>query len=313
MSDAPLVNTAHSTERPPIDPVAAQRWLEGRVPRALGADAWLHGEVARRMESRLQWMRQAPAQWVDWSPSWGGWEAADLLAQRYPQARVQRVEASTLRQAVTQQHLAPPRWQFWKSTPAVLAQAPAGQAHMVWANMQLHAHADPQALLRQWHDALAVDGFVMFSCLGPDSLREIRALYAHQGWAAPAHAFTDMHDWGDMLVQAGFAEPVMDMERITLTYADAPALLTDLRALGRNGSPARHPACRGRKWGERLRTALSAPDSPLREAQADRLSLTFEVIYGHALKPTPRARVTAQTEVPLQDLKAMLAQRPARD
>jgi malonyl-CoA O-methyltransferase len=184
---------------------------------------------------------------------------------------------------------------------------------MVWANMQLHAHPQPEALLQEWHAALAVDGFVMFSCLGPDSLREIRALYAHLGWAPPAHSFTDMHDWGDMLVQAGFAEPVMDMERITLTYADAEALLADLRALGRNLSPARHTGCRGRAWGRELRAQLSADDSPLRGAPDGRLGLTFEVIYGHALKPTPRARVAPQTAVPLQDLKAMLGQRPARD
>ena len=296
-----------------MDAVAAQRWLQGRVPAALGADAWLHGEVARRMESRLQWMRQAPAHWVDWSPSLGGWTAADLLAQRYPQARVTRVESSVQRLAATRAQLAKPRWQFWKTPPVVQAQADVGQSQMLWANMSLHAHPDPQTLLRQWHDALAVDGFVMFSCLGPDSLREIRAVYEQQGWPSPTHAFTDMHDWGDLLVQAGFAEPVMDMERITLTYADADALLADLRAMGRNLSPARHVACRGRGWGARLRAALSAPDSPLRQAQDGRLSLTFEVIYGHALKPTPRARVTAQTEVSLHDLKAMLGQRPARD
>ena len=302
-----------TTSRPPLDAPAASRWLAGRVPGAAGGQAWLHGEVARRMESRLQWMRQAPAHWTDWWPSLGGWEAAELLQARYPQARILRVETAPGRLATTRQNLATPRWQFWKSPPQVAEQAPAGQTQMVWSNMLLHAHPDPEALLRQWHEALSVDGFVMFSCLGPDSLQEMRALYADLGWPAPAHAFTDMHDWGDLLVQAGFAEPVMDMERITLTYADADALLEDLRALGRNLSPDRFPACRGRGWGGRLRAALSAPDSALRSQTADRLGLTFEVIYGHALKPAPRARVAQQTEVPLQDLKAMLGRRPVRD
>ena len=265
------------------------------------------------MESRLQWMRQAPTNWLDWSPSLGGWDTAHWLAKRYPQARVQRVETSPLRQAAARSLLTPSRWQFWKASPSVLAQAPAGQAQMLWSNMLLHAHPDPEKLLRQWHTALAVDGYVMFSCLGPDSLREVRTLYDQQGWPAPAHSFTDMHDWGDLLVQAGFAEPVMDMERITLTYPDAEALLADLRALGRNLNPSRFTACRGRPWALRLRQALGAPNSPLRTTEDGRLSLTFEVIYGHALKPIPRARVAAQTEVPLQDLKAMLGQRPARD
>ena len=214
-----------TTSRPPIDCAAASRWLEGRVPAAGGSQAWLHGEVARRMESRLQWMRQAPTLWVDWSPTLGGWEAADLLSQRYPQARVLRVEPAQARQTRALARLAPPRWQFWKATPQVVAQAPAGQAQMLWSNMLLHAHPNPESLLRQWHAALAVDGYVMFSCLGPDSLQELRHLYAQNGWPPPSHSFTDMHDWGDLLVQAGFAEPVMDMERITLTYPDASAVL----------------------------------------------------------------------------------------
>ena len=105
---------------------------------------------------------------------------------------------------------------------------------MVWANMCLHNHADPLALMQQWHSHLATDGFLMFSCLGPDTLQQLRAVYAANGWPEPCHQFTDMHDWGDMLVQAGFAEPVMDMERITLTYSSPESLLQELRELGRN-------------------------------------------------------------------------------
>ena len=270
------------------------------------------------MESRLQWMRQAPDHWIDWSPSLGGWEAGQLLAQRYPHATGLRVEPSPQRRAVTQHQLAAPWWQFWKPQASVLAQAPAGQARMLWSNMALHAHPDPESLLRQWHEALAIDGFVMFSCLGPDSLRELRDVYAMLGWHSPTHAFTDMHDWGDLLVQAGFAEPVMDMERITLTYADPEALLADLRALGRNLHVSRPPGLRGRFWRQRLVEALGAAPALTRTdgpgaMAGQRLHLTFEVIYGHALKPTPRAKVAPQTQVPLQDLKAMLGQRPPRD
>src|SRR5437667_54375 len=82
----------------------------------------------------------------------------------------------------------------------------------------------PQALLAGWHQALKVGGFLMFSCLGPDTARELREVYAQLGWPPAGHELTDMHDWGDMLVQTGFAEPVMDMERITLTY-ETPARL----------------------------------------------------------------------------------------
>ena len=154
--------------------------------------------------------------------------------------------------------VARPWWRRW--APARHhGPLPDACVQMLWANMALHMSADPQALIAQWHRALATDGFLMFSCLGPDTLRELRALYAALGWPPPAHDFTDMHDWGDMLVHAGFAEPVMDMERITLTW-ETPAA-----AAGRNCAnsaptsiPARFAALRGRGWRARLDAGAGA-------------------------------------------------------
>jgi malonyl-CoA O-methyltransferase len=175
---------------------------------------------------------------------------------------------------------------------------------MLWANMALHMSADPQALIARWHRALAVDGFVMFSALGPDTLRELRPIYQAMGWPAPAHEFTDMHDWGDMLVQAGFAEPVMDMERIVLAWESPQRLLAELRSLGANLHRDRFAGLRGRQWKavleHELATRLSRPD------EQGRLTLTFEVIYGHALKAAPRVRVNEQSAVSLRDMRAML-------
>jgi malonyl-CoA O-methyltransferase len=116
-----------------------------------------------------------------------------------------------------------------------------------------------------------------------------------------------MHDWGDMLVQTGFAEPVMDMERITLTYETPARLLQELAELGRNFHPARFPALRGRHWKALLEQALAAqltgPDG--------RLSLTYEVIYGHALKAPPKIKVSALSAVSVADMRSMLqGQRP---
>ncbi len=177
---------------------------------------------------------------------------------------------------------------------------------MLWANMALHMVADPQALLSRWREALAVDGFLMFSCFGPDTLRELRALYRAQGWPAPSHEFTDMHDWGDMLVQAGFAEPVMDMERIELTFETPQRLLQELRELGRNLHPERFAGLRGQGWHQRLHTALLQLADP---AQDGRLKLTFEIIYGHAFKPTPRIAVAAETTLSLEAMRASLRNR----
>jgi malonyl-CoA O-methyltransferase len=174
---------------------------------------------------------------------------------------------------------------------------------MLWANMLLHTSAHPQDLLKTWHQALAVDGFLMFSCLGPDTLRELRSAYAQRGWPEPAHEFTDMHDWGDMLVEAGFAEPVMDMERITLTYETPERLLAELRELGRNLHVQRFTGLRGRRWRDDLLDLLM---SLARPEEGGRLSLSFEVVYGHALKPRPRVRLSAQTEIGLDQMRQML-------
>ena len=168
--------------------------------------------------------------------------------------------------------------------------------------------ADPQTLIGQWHRALAVDGFLMFSCLGPDTLRELRAVHAAMGWPAPAHEFTDMHDWGDMLVQAGFAEPVMDMERITLTFETPERLLQELRELGRNLHAGRFAGLRGRGWQQQWLQALAEKGERDRDG---RLKMSFEVIYGHALKPVAHTKMLPESQIGLDDMRQMLASRRA--
>lgn len=291
-------------ERPPsLDPVAAARWASYSV--AGQTSPWLHEEVASRMQERLDFIKLQPRQWAHWEPLRGGLLAHKALQQRYGQAEVwltcaQKSEAAAAQSALKSAWWQPARWTGPRLHSGV---PPEGGVQMVWANMQLHASAQPQALLQSWHRALAVDGFLMFSCFGPDTLRELRSLYARQGWPAPAHEFTDMHDWGDMLVQAGFAEPVMDMERITLTYETPERLLAELRELGRNLNVQRFAGLRGRRWRQQLVEALWSLAST---QEGGRLSLSFEIVYGHALKPQPRAAVAAQTEIGLDQMRQML-------
>jgi malonyl-CoA O-methyltransferase len=256
------------------------------------------------MEERLEWIKRAPANWADWEPVRGGLQAHARIVQRYPQARVQVVEPQPARAAIARERLAPPWWKRLAASGKLEFGPPApASMQMLWSNMHLHTAADPQALMAQWQQALAVDGFLMFSCLGPDTLRELRALYADLGWPPPGHEFTDMHDWGDMLVHAGFAEPVMDMERITLAFDTPERLLLELRELGANLHPGRFPALRGRAWKAGLLQALG---EHLREGPGGQLTLTFEIVYGHALKPLPRARVGEQTSVSVNDMRTML-------
>jgi len=288
-------------ERPPtIDPVASARWASW--PHA--QTPWLNEEVGRRMEDRLQWIRLQPKTWVDWAPVSGGLDTHRLLQARYPNANCHVIEPTPVRAQIARDALQAAWWKRWYSASQLSFEAPAPEkADMLWANMALHTSDDPHALLRAWHQLLAVDGFLMFSCLGPDTLRELAEVYQQQGWPPASHAFTDMHDWGDMLVQAGFAEPVMDMERITLTYADAASFLAECRLLGRNLHQERFAGLRGKQWLARLKTTLL---SLARTDQNGRLTLTLEVIYGHALKPLPRLKVQSESAVSLQDMRAIL-------
>ncbi|WP_291931477.1 biotin synthase [Limnohabitans sp.] len=290
--------------RPPsLDPVAAARWQA--LPKLDAQSPWLHEEVATRMQERLDFIKLQPQHWVHWGALRGGLAAHRALEQRYPKAQVWLAGELQAHAHVTQQALQAPWWQaqHWFGPKPQQGLPPDHSAQMVWANMHLHASAEPQALLQTWHRALAVDGFLMFSCLGPDTLGELRQVYGQAGWPEPAHEFTDMHDWGDMLVQAGFAEPVMDMERITLTYATPDRLLADLRSLGRNLHIQRFAGLRGGAWRQRLCELLLKLAKPQEDG---RLALSFEIVYGHALKPKPRMKMGQQTEIGLDQMRQML-------
>ncbi len=276
---------------------------------APGEAPWLHEEVAQRMLDRLQWIKLQPAIWAHWGAVRGGGQAHVALAKQYARAQCHVIETAERRKTLAREALMPPWWtRLWRAMSGGVSaphfEAPAaGSADMLWANMALHEAADPQALLATWHRLLAVDGFLMFSCLGPDTAREVRELYQALGWPAAGHQLTDMHDWGDMLVQTGFAEPVMDMERITLTFETPARLLQELRELGRNFHPERFSSLRGRQWRATLEQRIS---ERFPRGTDGRLSLTFEVIYGHALKAKPKIKVSALSAVSVEEMRTML-------
>jgi len=286
-----------------IDAGAAQR--QRRRLAMAEQPPWLHQEVAQRMLERLPVIKLQPSQVLQRRPSLGGGDAG--LRQQYPQAVQLWCEPDEVIRHHWQQRLK----RGWMQSmlerlrgapaPDLVAQAPAGASQLLWANMELHAEPDKPALIRQWHEALAVDGFLMFSCLGPDSFIELRPLYAREGFGVPTPEWVDMHDLGDMLVHAGFADPVMDQEHLRLTWATPQALLSDLRALGGNVSVLRAPGLRSRAWQERLLQGLET----LRGADG-RLGLSVELVYGHAFKPQPRLKVAAQTEFSLEQMRAMV-------
>jgi malonyl-CoA O-methyltransferase len=295
MPDAP----GEPPRRRDVDAAALKRIAR----RCAGQSPWLHDEVARRMAERLSVVRRTPQTVLDWCSR--GEVARGLLRSAYAQATLLRVEPiDELRRAPAAGRWSPRRWLAPGRPVLAPDEVAASSAQLVWANMMLHGVADPLAPMRQWQRALQVDGFVMFSTFGPGTLAGLRALYARLGWPAPHAPFVDMHDLGDLLVEAGFADPVMDQETLTLTWADADALLAELRGLGGNAAAQRFAGLRTPRWHERLRSELGGL-----AGRDGRLALDFEVVYGHAFKGAPAARAGEATQVPLADLRRMLRAR----
>jgi malonyl-CoA O-methyltransferase len=220
----------------------------------------VEAEVGARMLERLDYVKIAPRRILDAGS--GPSREARALLRRYPKAQLVALDFA---RPMLRRRL------FEKRLPvcADMTRLPlaGGSMDLVWSNMALHWAGDTPGALREFERVLAPEGLLMLSTLGPDTLKELRAA------AGPArvHGFADMHDLGDMLVGAGFAAPVMDMEMIEMEYRKTN-LLADLRASGQTSARAdRARGLSGRRFGERLRARL--------EPRA-----TFEVVYGHAWK-----------------------------
>jgi malonyl-CoA O-methyltransferase len=177
-----------------------------------------------------------------------------------------------------------------------------GAVDLVFSNLMLHWHPMPHALFPEWKRVLRTDGLLLFSCFGPDTLKELRSACRTSLPRAQPMPFIDMHDFGDMMLAAGFADPVMDAEVLTLTYRSARDLVSEVRALGGNPRDDRPPGLPSGRQARGLLDALAA-----RRCDDGRIRLTFEVAYGHAWKPAPR--VERPAAVPMEAVRAELAKR----
>lgn len=250
------------------------------------AAAVLQLEVCRRMLSRLDFVKLKPAAILD--AGCGTGNVVTELGARFPYATLYALDIAA---AMVQRACARVPW--WKRAlgrgvaPVCgdIERLPlrAGAVDLVWSNLALQWMNDPPHAFKELRRVLAPGGLLMFSTFGPDTLKELRTAYQGTDRYTHVNRFIDMHDIGDMLVHAGFADPVMDMEYITLTYADVRALMHDLKAIGA------HNVTAGRRPGMTARAVLAAVERNYEKFRAEgRLPATFEVIYGHAWLPQPR-------------------------
>lgn len=276
-------------------------------PAHIADSAFLRREIAQRMGERLDLIKLTPDSVLD--AGCGTGDDLLMLHQRYPQARLYGTDLSRsmLDASNARLHAAQP---FFKRlfSQMIFRRKPVAQLQcgnfanlewidssigLLWSNLALHWHPHPEQALAEWRRVLQTEGLLMFTCFGPDTLKELRQAFAAADNYPHTPAFTDMHDLGDMLLQAGFATPVMDMEQLTITYDTPDKLLTDVRALGGNPLTERRRGLLGRQAHQRFIQALES------QRQADgKIPLTFEILYGHAFKPAT-ARLDTN-EVPIR-------------
>jgi len=273
------------SDNPLLDKRVVRRSFD-RAAATYDAAAVLQHEVCRRSLGRLDFIHHAPLRILDAGCGTGNaWRG---LAARYPGARLVALD---LAPGMLRQAGAAVAWhqRLLGRAPAAicgdLEQLPlaADCIDLAWSNLALQwVNALPQAFA-EMRRVLAPGGLFMFTTFGPDTLKELRAAQAGTDNHTHVSGFIDMHDIGDLLVQAGFADPVIDMEIFTLTYPDLKSVMRDLKAIGaRNAAADRPPALSGKAWLEEVTRNYE----PLR--RDGKLPATFEVVYGHAWCPAQR-------------------------
>jgi malonyl-CoA O-methyltransferase len=245
------------------------------------AHAVLQREIADRMLERLDYIKHQPKVLLDAGAGTG--YGTQHLRSRYPEAAVVALD---LAESMLKIACPPPSlWQKLRRGAPLHAVCgdidhlplKTSSVDMVWSSLALQWCNDLNVSFAELYRVLAPGGLLMFATFGPDTLKELRAAFAEVDGYTHVNQFVDMHDIGDVLVSAGFNTPVMDMEYITLTYADLKTMLHELKAIGaHNVTAGRNQGLTGRTRWQQLEAAFE------RRRKDGRLPATYEVIYGHA-------------------------------
>ena len=282
------------------------RWVRrsfDRAAKTYDAAAVLHAEVRENLLARLQLTTLKPRVVLDAGAGTG--HGSRTLRRRYPKAQIVALDSSRrmLHEAARQQS-------WLRSFGRVCADAGLlpladGSVDLIVSNLMLQ-WCDPDAVFAEFRRVLAPHGLLSFSAFGPDTLRELRTAWEQVDSHSHVHQFIDMHDLGDALVRAGFASPVLDVERYILKYLNVHKVAADLKATGA------HNATAGRAkglTGARKFAAMQAAYESFR--QDGRLPATYEVVFAHAWVPAPSARrgPADTTSVSLEEIKRELRAR----
>ena len=268
-----------------------------RIATGYDRSAQVSAEIANRLLERLDLVRLQPQRILDLGCGTG--HGAQALLRRYPGAEVIAMDLSAAMAASARRS-----GRFWQRRPRVAVadaeQLPlTGQCvELLFSSLMLPWCNDLDQTFREFHRITRPGGLLMFTSLGPDTLIELRRSWQQIDTGTHVHPFLDMHDIGDALIRAGWADPVMDVEHLTVTYPDFATLLAELRGQG-GGNLARDRSrgLLGRQRWQRL------ADTYLRQYGIDqRLPVSCEIVYGHAWRGDTPGR-DGEVRIPLSQLK----------
>ncbi|TCK17071.1 malonyl-CoA O-methyltransferase [Thiogranum longum] len=262
------------------DPGGLPDKAQARRSFGLAADSYdeaavLQREVGSRLLERLDVMKIQPQDILDLGSGTG--QCIDGLNNRYRKARVVALD------------IAPPmlkrarqRGRWLRRPQCVCADAerlPFGDNSfdMVFSNLMLQWCIDLDAVFSELRRVLRPGGLLLFSSFGPDTLRELRESWREVDRYAHVNTFLDMHDVGDALVRTRFADPVMDVERLTMTYPDVWKLMRELKQVGAHNVTGGRP--RGLTGKHHLQQLIEAYEKFRCDGV---LPASYEVVNGHA-------------------------------
>jgi malonyl-CoA O-methyltransferase len=259
--------------------------------------AVLQREIAERMLERLDLFSIRPKRVLDLGAGTG--HALDRLLAKYREADLYALDFAhpMLGQAKRRgRWLRRPRCLCADMDHIPLADA---SIDLIFSNATVQWSNDLQGTLKEFRRVLRDDGLLIFTTFGPDTLFELREAWAEVDGHRHTNQFLDMHDVGDAMLRAGFAQPVLDVDRIRLTYGAAEDLMRDLKHLGAHSvAEGRNPAITGRA---RLAAVKQAYERFRRDGL---LPATYEVIHAHAWAGSKPA-TSAETLVPLEKLQRL--------
>lgn len=256
--------------------------------------ALLQQEVASRLIEQLPLFKIAPTQILDLGCGTG--QISHALTSHYPKAAITALDLAPGMVKLTRERINTSGFNLWRRPKHQFLVADAESLpfadhsfDLIASNLTFQWCSDLPRLFAEIQRVLAPGGLLLFTTLGPDTLKELRASWQAVDKDIHVNPFADMHDVGDAMLSGRLGDPVVDMEQITITYERAITLMHDLKTLGaHNMNPGRS---RGLTSPRKL-SAVTQAYEQFRMADG-MLPATYEVIYGHAWRGEPQQQRAA--------------------